>query len=127
MKERNNNSLVTYYSRFRGHIIYLYYKGEYVCVYIALSNFRQKIFLRFSFFYAQSDGSQFSWKWNFLKIPKVCFYSYNVYLRKVSAFRHNLGCVPRIQNWVFFQIYEIQHIFLLYYSARKKATSMVFI
>ena len=28
---------------------------------------------------------------------------------------------------VFFQIYEIQHSFLLYYSAHKKATTMVFI
>ena len=29
--------------------------------------------LIFSFFHAQSDSSQFSWEWNFFKIPKACF------------------------------------------------------
>ena len=51
---------------------------------MALSSTRQHFSLRYSFFQAQSDGSQFSWKWNFCKISKACFYSYNVHLRKVK-------------------------------------------
>ena len=51
-------------------------------IYMALSSSTQHFSLKVSFFQAQSDGSQFSWKWNFFKIPKACFYSYNVYLRK---------------------------------------------
>ena len=49
---------------------------------MALSSTRQNFSLIFSFFQAQSDGSQFSWEWNIFKIPKVWFYSYNVYLGK---------------------------------------------
>ena len=36
--------------------------------------------LRFSFFQALSNGSQFLWKWNIFKTQKACFHSYNDYL-----------------------------------------------
>ena len=38
-----------------------------------------------------------------------------------------LGCVPYAQSWVFFQILQNTVFLLLYYSACKKATAMVFI
>ena len=60
-------------------------------MYMALSSTRQHFSLRFSFFYAESDGSQFSWELNFFKIPKAYFNSYNVYLRKFK-FQH-LGVI----------------------------------
>ena len=94
-----------------------------------LSSTRQKFSLIFSFFHAQSDSSQFSWKWNFFKIPKACFYLYNGNLRqfKFQLFGVILGAHHTPQSWCFFQIDEIQQFSLLYYSARKKATAMVFI
>ena len=51
-------------------------------IYMALSSTRQHFLLGYSFFQAQSNGSRFSWKWNFFKISKAYFHSYNVYLRK---------------------------------------------
>ena len=47
----------------------------FIHIYMALSNTKQH-------FQAQSDGPQFSWKRNFFKIPKACFYSYNGHFRK---------------------------------------------
>ena len=38
-----------------------------------------------------------------------------------------LGCVQYTQSWVFFQILQNTVFLLLYYSACKKATAMVFI
>ena len=46
---------------------------------------------------------------------------------QVSAFGRNLGCAPYAQNWVFFQNFQNTAFLLLYYSAREKATTMVFI
>ena len=46
---------------------------------------------------------------------------------QVSAFGRNLGCAAYAQNWVFFQNFQNTAFLLLYYSARKKATTMVFI
>ena len=47
---------------------------------------------------------------------------------QVSAFRCHLGCTPYAPNWVFFSSNLWNWTFLLlYYSARKKATSTVFI
>ena len=45
----------------------------------------------------------------------------------VSGFRHNLGCAPYDQSWVFFQNCQNTAFLLLYYSACKTATSMAFI
>ena len=80
---------------------------------MALSSTRQHFSLISSFFHAQSDSSQFSWEWNFFKIPKACFNSYNGHLRKfkfqllgviLGAHRTpEIGCT--------FQIDEIQHSF----------------
>ena len=45
----------------------------------------------------------------------------------VSGFRRNLGCARYAQSWVFFQNFQNTAFLLLYYSASKKATAMVFI
>ena len=45
----------------------------------------------------------------------------------VLGFRRNLGCAPYAQSWVFFQNFQNTAFWLLYYSACKKATAMVFI
>ena len=96
---------------------------------MALSSTRQHFSLRYSFFQAQSNGSRFSWKWNFFKIPKAFFSFIQCLPQKiqVSAFGHNLGCAAYTQNWVFFQNFQNTAFLLLYYSAREKATTMVFI
>ena len=95
-------------------------------IYMALSSTRQHFSLKVSFFQVQSDGCQFSWKLNFFKIPKACFYSYNVYLRKfkfqllgviLGAHRTpKIGCFSKSIKFM-----------LLYYLVRKKAITMVFI
>ena len=46
---------------------------------------------------------------------------------QVSIFRCYLGCAPHTQSWVFFQNVQNTAFLLLYYSACKKATAMVFI
>ena len=46
---------------------------------------------------------------------------------KVSTFRCHLGCTLYTQSWVFFQNVQNTAFWLLYYSASKKATAMVFI
>ena len=50
--------------------IFLCYEAFHIALYLCT---RQQFTLIFSFFKAQSDGFQLSWKWNFLDIPKVCF------------------------------------------------------
>ena len=45
----------------------------------------------------------------------------------VSGFGRNLGCVRYAQSWVFFQNFQNPAFLLLYYSASKKARTMVFI
>ena len=57
--------------------IFLCYEAFHIALYLCT---RQQFTLIFSFFKAQFNGSQFSYKWNFSKIPNACFYSYNVYL-----------------------------------------------
>ena len=46
---------------------------------------------------------------------------------RVSGFRRNIGCSRFVQSWVFFQNFQNTALLLLYYSASKKATEMVFI
>ena len=46
---------------------------------------------------------------------------------KIIGFRRNLGCARYAQSWVFFQNVQNTLFLLLYYSACKKATGMVFI
>ena len=46
---------------------------------------------------------------------------------RVPGFRRNLGCAQYAQSWVFFQNFQNIAFLLLYYSASKKATAMVFI
>ena len=46
---------------------------------------------------------------------------------RVSCFRRNLGCAKYVQSWVFFQNFQNTFFVLLYFSAYKKATSLVFI
>ena len=77
---------------------------------MALSSTRQHFPLINSFFQAQSDGSQFSWKKNFFKIPKACFHSYNVHFRK---FRFQLlgvilGAYHTPKIGCFFKSFKIQ-------------------
>ena len=82
--------------------------------------------------------TQLSWMFRFQKTlpnnPKTSFfYKFQLIivwkLQKiwVSDFRGNLGCVPYARSWVFFQNFQNTAFLLLYYSARKKATAMVFI
>ena len=45
---------------------------------------------------------------------------------KISCIRRNLGCAPYPQSWVLFQKFKNTVFLLLYYSACKTATAMVF-
>ena len=52
-----------------------------------------------------------------LKLPET--------LRTIS--RYDQGCAPHARSWVFFQNCQNLAFMMLYYSAFKKATTMVFI
>ena len=45
----------------------------------------------------------------------------------VSIFRSHLGCALHTRSWVFFQNFQNTAFWLLYFSACKKATAIVFI
>ena len=47
-------------------------------------------------------------------------------LNQMSGLRCNQGCAPYAQSWMFFQNVQNTDFFLLFYSACKKATAMVF-
>ena len=107
---------------------------------MALSSTRQHFSLISSFFHAQSDSSQFSWEWNFFKIPKAYFNSYNGHLRKfkfqllgvIQGAHHTpeVGCffkmfkiqlfccfitqlVKKLQQWSLYQVIEDILLFVL--------------
>ena len=53
--------------------------------------------------------------------PHFFPHSWKFQIIQVSGFSHNLGCAMETQSWIFFSKYS----FWFYYSACKKATSIV--